>query len=155
MISAFIYNLVPSKKDRPRMSDGGLTKHSPSIRESPSAIVKPIVPPQIPYTDSTPDWSNFVNQKVTIGYFMSAIHKQAYLLSAEWYNLRTLVFERDGYRCQLCGSTNRLECHHITYKRLGAEWLTDLTTLCGGPDGCHNKIHDRLGYNRTTKYPVN
>lgn len=93
-------------------------------------------------------------QNFTTGQFMSAEAKRNYLLSPEWQELRTQVFTRDNYTCQSCGSTKSLNCHHITYERLGNEHLSDLATLCGGPDGCHNKLHNILGYDRTTVYKI-
>ena len=83
--------------------------------------------------------------------FMSAEDKQQYMLSKEWQELRTLVFRRDKHICQSCGSKSSLNCHHITYDRLGAEELADLTTLC---TTCHTALHKRLGYNRTMLYPI-
>ena len=83
--------------------------------------------------------------------FMSAEDKHKYLLSTEWQQLRTKVFTRDNYTCQSCGSKDLLNCHHITYKRLGAEKLKDLTTLCVE---CHTQLHKQLGYDRITEYPI-
>ena len=83
--------------------------------------------------------------------FMSAEEKQQYLQSAEWYELRTLVFARDNHTCQSCGSNESLNCHHILYDRLGKEDMSDLTTLC---TNCHTTLHKRLGYDRTTLYPI-
>lgn len=83
--------------------------------------------------------------------FMSAEDKQQYMLSAEWYELRTLVFIRDKHTCQSCGSQTSLNCHHVTYQHLGAESLDQLTTLC---TTCHTALHKRLGYDRTTIYEI-
>ena len=81
--------------------------------------------------------------------FMSAEDKQAYMLSEKWQKLRTLVFIRDNYTCQSCGSKSSLNCHHITYDRLGAENLEDLITLC---KSCHQHQHDTYGYLRQTQF---
>jgi hypothetical protein len=83
--------------------------------------------------------------------FMSAEDKQTYMLSTKWQELRALVFIRDKHTCQSCGSKSSLNCHHITYDRLGAEDLSDLITLCAT---CHTTLHKRLGYDRTTLYPI-
>ena len=83
--------------------------------------------------------------------FMSAEEKQQYLQSAEWYELRTLVFARDNYTCQSCGSKQSLNCHHIVYDRLGNENLEDLTTLC---ENCHTLLHKKLGCSRTTIFTI-
>lgn len=50
----------------------------------------------------------------------------------EWTELRRLVFERDGYACQYCGTTDQpLECDHITPRALGGTNAIDnLTTAC-------------------------
>ena len=83
--------------------------------------------------------------------FMSAEDKQTYMLSIEWQELRILVFTRDNYTCQSCGTKSSLNCHHITYENLGMESIDQLTTLC---TTCHTALHKRLGYDRTTLYPI-
>jgi len=51
-----------------------------------------------------------------------------YLLSPEWKAKVALVKARDKV-CQISGSTDRLEVHHITYDRLFNEDLEDLVLL--------------------------
>lgn len=52
-------------------------------------------------------------------------------------NIRMRVFERDGYRCQICGRTNvKLRLHHIRFKsKNGRNDLDNLITVC---DDCHS-----------------
>lgn len=82
--------------------------------------------------------------------FMSAEKKQEYLKSVEWYKLKQLKLKETDC-CVVCGSSQNLELHHITYQRLGNEILTDLAIVCRS---CHQTIHDKLGYSRETIYPV-
>ncbi|UTI65588.1 HNH endonuclease [Paraconexibacter antarcticus] len=65
----------------------------------------------------------------------------AYLRSPAWKKIRGCVLERDDHACTSCGSKRKLQVHHLTYERVGAEHLADLTTLC---DGCHRKTHGLL-----------
>lgn len=83
--------------------------------------------------------------------FMSAQQKATYLASPEWQTRKLQVLTRDNFRCKSCGSSHNLECHHISYTYLGTEPLSHLVTLCRS---CHQKIHDKLGYDRTTYYPI-
>jgi hypothetical protein len=53
-----------------------------------------------------------------------------FLQTPEWLEKRAQVLERDGHRCVVCNSKDRLEVHHRTYERRGYERLSDLTTLC-------------------------
>jgi 5-methylcytosine-specific restriction endonuclease McrA len=55
-----------------------------------------------------------------------------------WRDIRLQALERDGHRCQGCRRTDRLECHHLTYERLGAELLEDVAILC---QRCHATRH--------------
>ena len=86
--------------------------------------------------------------------FISADLKLAYIKSPEWRTIKTERLKIAQGKCECCGSTAQLECHHITYERLTAEYIDDLVILCGGSNGCHQKIHDILGYSRTTEYPI-
>lgn len=60
---------------------------------------------------------------------------KAYLLSDEWKAKREARKKKDGYKCKRCRSTKNLQVHHLTYKRIFNERLSDLVTTC---DKCHN-----------------
>jgi 5-methylcytosine-specific restriction endonuclease McrA len=57
----------------------------------------------------------------------------------EYALVRSLVLERDGWRCQECGSTNYLQVHHLKPKsKLGSDVMNNLITVCVS---CHGKRH--------------
>lgn len=69
--------------------------------------------------------------------------------SSVWRNIRKKRLEKDRYTCQYCSVWRvllsfiikpKLQVHHKTYKRFGAERITDLVTLCVKH---HNYIHKR------------
>lgn len=56
-----------------------------------------------------------------------------YIRSAKWRNTSDLMKRYVGYVCQRCKikfHAGQLDTHHLTYKRLGREKLTDLAVLC-------------------------
>ncbi len=56
-----------------------------------------------------------------------------------YHVLRRTILERDGWRCQICGSMMGLEVHHITPRgRMGDDTEENLITLCWG---CHRNVH--------------
>lgn len=63
-----------------------------------------------------------------------------YLLSQEWQDIRADILERDNHMCQMCGSKNFLQVHHINgkYRFHESEHPESLVTLC---DTCHKAIH--------------
>jgi hypothetical protein len=65
----------------------------------------------------------------------------AYLRSQAWAHRKAEALERAGRRCQVCGHDRRLDVHHNTYERIGAELPGDLVVLCRL---CHNRFHGRL-----------
>lgn len=65
---------------------------------------------------------------------------------SEW---RGRVFERDGWQCQECGSTVRLNAHHIKGWAKHPEHRFDVdngVTLCFD---CHAKKHPHIGWLKT------
>ena len=59
--------------------------------------------------------------------------------SAFWPVMRAIVFERDGYKCQVCGGdgNGKLHVHHIVKRKFGGkDEQSNLTTLC---PACHSK----------------
>lgn len=83
--------------------------------------------------------------------FMSALQKRAYLQSPEWKHLKQQRLIVANHACEHCGCKDNLHLHHITYKRLGNEYLADLRIVCAP---CHTAIHDKLGKDRITEYPL-
>ncbi len=59
---------------------------------------------------------------------------EEYLDSPAWQSKRQEALSRAGHKCQLCGSTGRLDTHHNTYERFRNEAPTDLVVLCRS---CH------------------
>jgi 5-methylcytosine-specific restriction endonuclease McrA len=64
-------------------------------------------------------------------------------LDAESYRqLHRQVLERDGWRCQACGSMQNLQVHHQKLRsQSGSDVEQNLITLCAE---CHEQIHQNL-----------
>lgn len=61
-----------------------------------------------------------------------------YLRSAHWRALKARYRESGRPQdCYLCGEKKGLALHHLTYDRLGCEFLTDLVPLCRP---CHTMV---------------
>lgn len=75
--------------------------------------------------------------------------KKLYMKSSSWKQKRERILYRDCYMCVSCLSSDQLEIHHKTYKRLGNEKDSDLVTLCRK---CHQRQHDHYGYNYQTVF---
>lgn len=62
----------------------------------------------------------------------------AHLASPLWRHKREQAFKEHGAYCQRCFTTQSLDVHHLTYKRLGNERMDDLAPLCRA---CHDELH--------------
>jgi HNH endonuclease len=61
------------------------------------------------------------------------------LKQQEYYELKTVVLDRDGWKCQYCGSSENLQVYHLLHRsRLGSDELENLMTLCAN---CHRRQH--------------
>lgn len=61
-----------------------------------------------------------------------------YIKSDKWHWIREEKFKKAGYKCEICGAVKNLDVHHVTYKRLGREKMSDLAVLCRK---CHKTLH--------------
>lgn len=62
-------------------------------------------------------------------------------LQSRWLRVKKEAFERDGYKCQMCGSQKHLCGHHIQERAKHPELayeVTNIVTLC---KSCHAKQH--------------
>ena len=59
-----------------------------------------------------------------------------YLKSAHWQEIRKAKLKEAGYKCQKCGARESLDIHHLHYRTLGHERMSDLQALCRS---CHRK----------------
>lgn len=67
-------------------------------------------------------------------------YREVYLKSDHWKDIRQKRIDIDKGECQMCGKTDSLVVHHISYDRLGNEDVDyDLITLC---TDCHSWIHN-------------
>jgi 5-methylcytosine-specific restriction endonuclease McrA len=67
---------------------------------------------------------------------------QSYLRSPQWNKKRKDALSAAGYRCQICSFAGTLHVHHLTYRRLKNEPLSDLQVLC---ENCHGNAHENDG----------
>ncbi|MDD1720123.1 MAG: HNH endonuclease [Methanoregulaceae archaeon] len=51
----------------------------------------------------------------------------------DWKALRSVILERDRYRCRICGDTSDLQVHHIDQDRTNDD-QSNLVSLC---QACH------------------
>jgi 5-methylcytosine-specific restriction endonuclease McrA len=62
-----------------------------------------------------------------------------HLVPEEYAAIRRQVLERDGWRCQVCGSSAKLQVHHLRRRsKLGGDESENLISLCSG---CHRRQH--------------
>jgi len=61
-------------------------------------------------------------------------------LNANSYReLHQQVLDRDRWRCQICGSMQHLQVHHLKFRsQLGGDVEQNLITLCAD---CHAHVH--------------
>lgn len=75
---------------------------------------------------------------------MSHIVSDEFYLSDEWMEIKGDIFERDGFRCRVCGGIAELSVHHIVprkYKHLvdfDIDFEGNLLTICWK----HHKMAD-------------
>ena len=56
-----------------------------------------------------------------------------------YHELHRQVLQRDGWRCQVCGSMQHLQVHHLTLRsQSGSDLEQNLITLCAE---CHARVH--------------
>jgi len=59
--------------------------------------------------------------------------------SKSYRELHRRVLERDGWRCQFCGSMQCLQVHHLKFRsHSGGDVEQNLITLCAE---CHEQTH--------------
>lgn len=69
-----------------------------------------------------------------------------YLLSAAWRRRRARIIRARNRTCAICKwqagerQVYMLQCHHLTYARVGRERDEDLQVLC---EGCHDRLHPK------------
>lgn len=85
----------------------------------------------------------FVNWSV-VEEHIKAMKYNDFLNTPYWKAVAYEVKRKRNFRCELCGSNNKLAVHHKTYENHGKEHISwvmknDLIVLC---DSCHKKFHD-------------
>ena len=63
--------------------------------------------------------------------------------TTSYRELQWQVLERDGWRCQACGSMQHLQAHHLKFRsHSGSDEEQNLITLC---TECHEQVHRKAG----------
>jgi hypothetical protein len=81
--------------------------------------------------------------------------KEKRLLAKQWQQVRQLVLERDGHKCVLCGSVERLNVHHILPKEfLAYRYLQfDIRNLITCCPKCHK--YGNKSFHKCPLYALN
>jgi len=70
---------------------------------------------------------------------ISAKNPRLRLDSMSYTKLQRQVLQRDGWRCQFCGSMQNLQVHHLKLRsQSGGDDEPNLITLCAE---CHERVH--------------
>jgi hypothetical protein len=67
---------------------------------------------------------------------MKSAEYLAYLRSPQWQDFREEALAHYGRKCHWCDSGRRLQVHHLTYRRLGHEHISDVRVMCAK---CHRE----------------
>jgi len=68
-------------------------------------------------------------------------HARQKLDPDSYRRLRQQVLQRDGWKCQCCGTMELLQVHHQELRsRSGSDTAENLITLCSQ---CHTRLHSR------------
>ncbi len=67
-----------------------------------------------------------------------------YIKSAEW-RAKSKQWREETGKCEKCGSTHQLACHHLHYDTLGNEKREDIEILCYK---CHCEAHGVTKFKR-------
>ena len=60
--------------------------------------------------------------------------------------LHRRILQRDGWRCQVCGSMQNLQVHHLQFRsQSGSDLENNLIALC---KQCHAQVHQGNGGSR-------
>jgi 5-methylcytosine-specific restriction endonuclease McrA len=76
------------------------------------------------------------------------VNYRDYINSPRWEAFRRRWYQSSGLpkACLGCReSFGTMELHHVTYERLGTEWLNDVVPLC---PRCHEAFHERFSSNQ-------
>ena len=158
IIFYFAWNLLDrqqrqrSIEKHSRVSSRTSSKQSktPSSENKPS---KPLTPTNHPPKPTEPVYElpNYLEP----GYIE---RKTLYLKSSQWNKKRKARLKIDNYECQVCKHNRTviqepLDVHHITYKNVFDEDVdTQLISLCRMH---HTQLHNELGYEPDTAFPIN
>ena len=66
-----------------------------------------------------------------------------FLQDPRWFSFRQFVFSVRGHKCEIFGSTERLQVHHVGYKKGLLPWeytCNDVKVLCRN---CHARVHGK------------
>jgi hypothetical protein len=67
------------------------------------------------------------------------------LKDPRWQKKRLEVMDRAGFKCELCGNSEKeLHVHHTKYNARCLPWEYDNSTLLCICDICHGKLHGKL-----------
>jgi 5-methylcytosine-specific restriction endonuclease McrA len=70
--------------------------------------------------------------------FQTAYSK--YINSEAWQKRRSVILNRDNFKCRICQTADATDVHHISYRNLCSESDLELISVCRE---CHELIHDR------------
>ena len=77
---------------------------------------------------------------------------QQKLLDPRWQQMRLRVYERDNFKCKICGdSKSTLNAHHAHYHPSSdGPWDYDMRTIITLCAKCHEEEHETLNFSKAS-----